>query len=129
MYSFSFATIIVFKPVKIVGMVEIIKFPLKNPVVDTTRRIAQEILLHPLFNIQKHGLENLEIIKSSPVMLPYAPHTGHGDILVVAHALLESGINDFAVPGAADYWFKDSRNIVLANLFVPVFPLSRPSKA
>jgi 1-acyl-sn-glycerol-3-phosphate acyltransferase len=109
-------------------MVEIV-FPLKNRVVDTTRKFAQEILLHPLFNIQKHGLENLEIVRDTPVMLPYAFHTGHGDVLVVAHALLESGINSFAVPGAADYWFKDPKMVALANLFTPVFPLPRPSKA
>lgn len=109
-------------------MVEILKYPLKNPVVDTTRRIAQELLLRPLLNIHKHGLKNLETMKG-PVILPYAPHTGHGDVLVVEHALLESGINNFAVPGAADYWFRNPINKTLANLFAPIFPLPRPSKA
>ncbi len=114
--------------VKIVGMAEI-KFPYKNPVIDRTRKFAQDILLHPLFKIEKHGLTNLEIMKTTPVIIPYAIHTGHGDILFVAHAILESGFNQFAIPGAADYWFEDPKMIALANLFAPVFPLPRPSKA
>lgn len=106
-----------------------IKFPYKNPVIDGTRKFAQDILLHPLFKIEKHGLKNLEIMKKTPVIIPYAIHTGHGDILLIAHALLESGFNQFAIPGAADYWFKDPKMIALANLFAPVFPLPRPAKA
>lgn len=93
---------------------------------DVSRRTVGEGL-HLLFNIQRHGIKNLAALKGKPAVFIYFPHTGMGDVLVVQQILRESGIKELFVQGAEDYWFKNPRMELLANLVTPIFPLPRPT--
>lgn len=105
------------------------RYPFTGPVSRFVRRFVQELVIHPFLKLHVFGQENLKIIEKGPVILPYAPHTGHGDSIAIAVALNENGVNKLAIPGAADYWFTSLPKSMFASLLMPVFPLPRPDHA
>lgn len=62
-----------------------------------------------LLDVKTYGLDNLETVLHRPSIYAMAPHTGHGDILIVRHTLSRAGVPNMVLPVGKDYWFPDKK--------------------
>src|SRR3989344_4949153 len=79
--------------------------PAKSEPYYWSRELAWKIIESAEFH--PRGQENLEIMKQTPVIFPFAPHCGHLDTAIVLKAFPEKFRPKLTLLAAGDYWFNN----------------------
>lgn len=92
------------------------------------RQFLQKPLTEWMFagtTFKVHGQENLEVLKETPAIFPFAPHCGHTDTLLVVKGFPKELRSKIVFLSAADYWHKNPFVNFLAQSIVSVYPIPR----
>src|SRR3989338_3408997 len=97
--------------------------PAKSEPYYWSRELAWKIIESAEFH--PRGQENLEILKQTPVIFPFAPHCGHLDTAIVLKAFSEQQRSKLTFLAAGDYWFKNPIKHFIARRMVKIHKLPR----
>jgi len=97
--------------------------PAKSEPYYWSRELAWKIIESAEFH--PRGQENLEIMKQTPVIFPFAPHCGHLDTAIVLKAFPEKFRPKLTLLAAGDYWFNNPFKYFVAIGMGKIYKLPR----